>query len=810
MKQNALLIAFLCCSLWLHAAPGVITPNIRIDQFGYFPSSKKIAVIANPITGFNVGYQGNFNASTGANQYQVRRWSDDAVVFTGTITAWNSGATHAQSGDKGWWFDFTSVTTAGSYYIYDIGKNVGSYRFEINNNVYTEVLKHAMRTFFYQRINFAKTVPEADAKWADAACFERANQDRFATSRYDKGNMTTAKDLHGGWMDAGDYNKYVTFTFNPLCNLLGTYRSFPSVFRDDYNIPESGNGIPDILDEVKWELDWLKRMQDATGNGGLFLKVGVDNYNTGSPPSTDTNPRYYLGECTSSTLTGCAVFSLASLVYRTLGTSAMTDYADDLLLRAKNAWIRAKSAASTNSFTLFQQACDDQNIKAGDADVSVDIQLSMALTAAVYLYEATGEAEYKNFFEANYSSGNPYRWWGPYHPALQRAFLRYTQLPGVTPSVITNIITYKNSSNNFAGINDYNNLTDLYRSHLPDGQYHWGSNEVKGNAGIHNFDFVTFNINATQHATYKELGASYLHWFHGVNPMGRVMLSNMYAYGGDSCANEIYHAWFPDGSIYDNALTSVRGPVPGYVTGGPNRYYWNNAVTPPFGQPFQKAYKDWNTITNNEASWEITEPAIYTQAAYVSTLARVIYYGIGGLLPLNFLDFKVTAGVEDVAVKWQIDDATDVRHFEVERSFNGRDFIVLANITPQQSLEYVYLDQNAMLLNAALYYRIKAILHNGEMKYTAIQKVLSLSKHSVQIAPNPVTGTVSLRGFAKIEEPVVLEILNAKGVKVYEEQWQRPQGVFIKSISMEKFPAGVYWIKLLTKEGAFIERIIRQ
>jgi hypothetical protein len=69
---------------------------------------------------------------------------------------------------------------------------------------------------------------------------------------------------------------------------------------------------------------------------------------------------------------------------------------------------------------------------------------------------------------------------------------------------------------------------------------------------------------------------------------------------------------------------------------------------------------------------------------------------------------------------------------------------------------------------------------------------------------------VSLRGFAQKEENVVLTIMNAQGVKMHEEQWQRPQGVFSKSISMEKFPAGVYWIKLITKEGTSIERVIRQ
>ena len=281
LKPLQAILAIFSCTL-LQASPGTITPYIKIDQFGYLPASKKVAVIVDPITGYNAAE--SFSPGTGANNYQVRRWSDDVVVYTGTLTAWNSGGTHAQSGDRGWWFDFSSLTTSGSYYIFDVSQNKGSYRFEISSSAYSEVLKHAVRVFFYQRINFAKTVPYANARWADGAAFEGATQDRFARSRYDKTNPATAKDLHGGWMDAGDYNKYTSFTFAPLCTMLETYRLYPAVFLDNYGIPESGNGIPDLMDEIKWELDWLKRMQDASGTNGFYLKVGVDNYNAASPP----------------------------------------------------------------------------------------------------------------------------------------------------------------------------------------------------------------------------------------------------------------------------------------------------------------------------------------------------------------------------------------------------------------------------------------------------------------------------------------------------------------------------------------------
>src|SRR5688572_15469464 len=128
----------LSSSVLLYALPpGTVSKHIKIDQFGYLPNSKKIAVIVDPQTGYNAAE--SFTPGIGANQYQLRRWTDDAVVYQGTLVSWKSGTTHTQSGDRGWWFDFSSVTTAGSYYVFDVANNVGSYRFDIGNNVYTEL-----------------------------------------------------------------------------------------------------------------------------------------------------------------------------------------------------------------------------------------------------------------------------------------------------------------------------------------------------------------------------------------------------------------------------------------------------------------------------------------------------------------------------------------------------------------------------------------------------------------------------------------------------------------------------------------------
>ncbi len=589
---------------------------IRLDQFGYRPDSKKVAVIGDPVVGYDAA-----QSFTPGNMYEVRRVSDNQSVFSGAPVAWKNGDVHAQSGDRGWWFDFSVVNTPGEYYLQDVVRNVSSYHFDIKPDVYRVVLQQAVRMYYYQRLNSPKEPPYTDPKWADATNYEGPNQDRAARSRWAKTDPSTARDLHGGWMDAGDVNKYTTFAEGAVLQLLEAYRRNPTAFTDDFNIPESGNGIPDLLDELKWELDFLKRMQDATGTNGFLLKVGVDNYNDVSPISADTRPKFYLPECTSATLAGCAMFAQAGIVFSGSTNPALQTYGADLTERAQLAWQRA--IVTTSNFTQFESACDDGDIKSGDADRDAAGQLESAVVAAVYLYEATGSAVYQNFIEAKYNQVQPISntWWGPYQSAVQYALLRYSGFPNAKPAVAEAIRNQKAGMDYAFSIDSYDAKTDLYRAQMDDWAHHWGSNLVRSNCGTLNMDYVTFGINPGQAAQYREVAEQYVHWLHGTNPLGMSMLSNMYAYGGDACVNEIYHTWMGNNTPYDNALTSPKGPAPGYLTGGPNKDYSYPQLSPPANQPPQKSYLQFNDGWP-ESSWEITEPAIYYNAAYILLLSH--------------------------------------------------------------------------------------------------------------------------------------------------------------------------------------------
>ncbi|QMV42678.1 glycoside hydrolase family 9 protein [Cohnella cholangitidis] len=589
------------------AIPGAtVQKYIMVDQFGYRPNDDKVAVLVDPQVGYNAS-----DSYTPGSTLQVRRASDDAVVFAGAPQIWNQGATQEKSGDRGWWFDFSSVTTEGDYYIYDVEGNFKSYEFKIAADVYKEVLKAAIKTFYYQRIGTPHLAEHAGAAFADGPAFVGPHQDMQARNVFDRNNPATERDLSGGWMDAGDFNKYPTFTAQPINELLSAYEQNPDIFTDDYNIPESGNGIPDVLDEVKWELDWLKKMQES--DGGVLMKMGVPGDGKigefNNPPSTSTIYRYYLPKSSASTIVTALNFAHAANTLQNFPT--LQSYAADLKERA----IKAFNWYQTNPKT---ENADHYEIEAGPSDVPLAQQAQVATVAAAYLFALTGDQTYHTYFKNNYGTTWPMSdaYWGLYYGEQADGVMFYTTLPNADPAVKAHILE-RRDLHDFS--QEFTDNDDLYRSFVPDFSYHWGSLQVRARSGASSYDFVQYDINPQKRANFDKKAQNVLHYFHGVNPLGLTYLTNMEEYGAENPIKQIYHEWFSHGSQWDYA-------PPGFVPGGPSEQY-SGTEFPPRDQPAQKMYKDWNGTDDpwhNDKAWEITENGIYYQAAYVKLLAKFV------------------------------------------------------------------------------------------------------------------------------------------------------------------------------------------
>lgn len=627
MKLFARISAIAClalagCSRGVEApgpyAPGMtraiaFDPHIVVDQFGYRPADRKVAVIRDPRQGYD-----RAAAFTPGPSYEVRRTSDGAVVFTAAPALWNRGAIEPLSGDRGWWFDFSSVTAPGSYFVYDAGRKVRSAVFNIDQLVYRNALRAALRMYFYQRSGIAKRRPHADACWIDDAAYAAADQDTQAHDITDPNNRSRYRDLSGGWFDAGDTNKYVTYASQPVHQLLTAYQENPEAFGDDFNIPESGNGVPDVLDEVRWETSWLEKMQFPDGSAAL--KVGEIVYAAAAPPSSDHNTRYYIPSCTSSTIAAAGMFAHAAHVFSAI--PALKSQSGELARRAVAAWNNFQSAPAR------QTRCDTGIVHAGNADLSEADQGAAAVVAAIYLFAVSGDSAYDQYIHAHYRELQPYHdfGWSRYKPEQGEALLFYTTLPKSDPNLRSAILKDKladvRAGNDVYGRRDE---ADLYRAFLHAGQYHWGSNNPRAAYGNTNVDVVTYDIDAAHAADYSARALDTLHYFHGVNPFAMVYLTNMYAYGVTRSVNEIYHSWFAAGTRWSDAQTSECGPAPGYVPGGPNAQAAKDGVPatlqPPVGQPPQKSYRDWNKA-DPEKSWTVTEPGIYYQSGYVKLLSK--------------------------------------------------------------------------------------------------------------------------------------------------------------------------------------------
>lgn len=596
-------------------------PIIKVDQFGYAPDATKYAILSNPIDGYNSSDIYNPPAAI-----DLRDALTHQTVFSGSPELWSFGNKDIISGDQVWWFEFSDFTTPGTYYISD--NTHRSENFEIGEDAYHHALKAAFKSFYYQRCGIAKSSPFADPGYNDAICHA---QDVTARSVLDQGNATLETDVSGGWHDAGDYNKYVNFAYPAVIDMLMAYEMNPQSWNDGMDIPESGNGIPDLLDELKVELDWLLKMQQT--DGGVLSVVGTLNYNGATPPSADNNNRYYGPKTTSASFSAASMFALGALQFRKIDLPLAQSYAATL----ENAAIDAYNWAIANPGVTFQNT--SYVLAAGEQEINA-YEISMRqLAAEIYLYSLTGIAQYKTNIETSYTNAHMIQWPHvyPYEMQIQYALLYYSSIKNISLSVRNNILNaYKNSIDS-----DAQNLPTItgnqgaYRAFLDPSRIGWGSNREHCNKGNMYQAYRHFDLDTMNDSLLLVAIEDYIHYMHGINPNALCFLTNMENFGAQRSVNTIYHGWFSDGHpLWDDVRTSTYGPPPGFIPGGPNPG-WSldpsacpgnpeciNQV-PPDGQPALKSYYDWNASWPQN-SWSVTENAIYYQSAYLLLLSSRI------------------------------------------------------------------------------------------------------------------------------------------------------------------------------------------
>ncbi|MDD6811073.1 MAG: glycoside hydrolase family 9 protein [Lachnospiraceae bacterium] len=224
----------------------VSTPNIIVDQIGYAADSSKVAV-----------FRGEILPDT----YHIIDAQTEEVVYTGTL---ESKGSSGKQQDEVCYGDFTDFTEPGTYYLQ--AKIIGrSYSFVITDNPYEEIFRASLKQYYYNRCGFTLSTELAGSA-AHNACHTNLAQL--------KEDATVQLDVSGGWHMDENGNRDVIEGCEAVNSLLLTYELYGDIFTDDIGIPESGNGIPDIMDEIKYEIDWLLKMQDSK-SGAVYAAVSV-------------------------------------------------------------------------------------------------------------------------------------------------------------------------------------------------------------------------------------------------------------------------------------------------------------------------------------------------------------------------------------------------------------------------------------------------------------------------------------------------------------------------------------------------------
>lgn len=282
--------------------------SIYVNQVGYYPSGVKTALSTKPCN------------------FQIIRVSDSKSVFDGVASECKYDEAVLE---KVYAIDFSEVTECGRFYVL-AGDGDASVNFEISDSLYENVMRDSLKCMYFQRCGTELTSDYA-GEYVHHAC--HLNPVIMLEDYLNNTECPMEYDMSGGWHDAGDYGRYVSAGAVAVGHFLYAYELYPNQFKESLNIPESGNGIPDILNECYYELSWMLKMQDT--DGGVHHKLTAFNHPDFIMPECDDDPFYIFPVSSISTADFAAVMALASRVYR----NYMPEFAEVALDAARlSAW----------------------------------------------------------------------------------------------------------------------------------------------------------------------------------------------------------------------------------------------------------------------------------------------------------------------------------------------------------------------------------------------------------------------------------------------------------------------------------------
>jgi endoglucanase len=562
---------FCLCSILAAQEPA---DKIRLNQIGFYPDAPKVAVVtADEGNTFNI-----LNKATGEKVYSGNLSAPRKSAFSKKMTRIA---------------DFSAFKNSGAYMVEipGVGK---SYSFEVKPFVHMDLTKGLIKGFYYQRMS-TPLLPEHAGKWSHPAGHPD-DKVLIHPSAISPGRLEfSVIACPGGWYDAGDYNKYIVNSGITMGTLLSLYEDFPGYFdKLELNIPESGNSIPDLLDEILWNLRWMFTMQDPY-DGGVYNKVTNESFDEMIMPHEATKPRYVVQKGTAATLDLAAVMAQAGRIFRKFD-NIHPGLADSCVAAAVNAW---KWAVENPDVAYNQNAMNKMFKPAittggyGDNNYSDEF-----IWAAAELYITLKDDSYYKHTNMLPDTLMPLPSWGDVRLLGYYTLARHSKK--LTSAARGDFKTIKKrlivtADRMFRGMDERAYMTVMGRNAR---DFVWGSNSVAANQGI----LLIQAYKLSKERKYLNYAISNLDYILGRNATGYSYVTGF----GKKTPMFIHHR--------QSEADGIPEPVPGLLAGGPNPRRQDGCKYPSLTA--DEAYVDSVcSYASNEIAINWNAPAAYLAGA---------------------------------------------------------------------------------------------------------------------------------------------------------------------------------------------------
>ncbi|MGQ9918565.1 MAG: glycoside hydrolase family 9 protein [Bryobacteraceae bacterium] len=557
--------ALLPAALAIAAEPP--TPAIRLDQVGYPPGAPKIALVA--------------EAGGEPREFTVRDASTNRAVFRGKLSP---PAADADSGDTLRNADFSRLRSPGRFYI-EVPGTGRSWVFEIGPRVYNRAYCLAMRSYYGQRCGTDVDLGPEFPGYRYQACHREG---AWHPSSGRKGKAPSVK----GWHDAGDYGRYVVNSGISTGTLLWAWELYGNKIHDiSLDIPESGDKTPDILDEIRWNLEWMLSMQDT--DGGVWHKQTTERFSGFVMPHEDRIPSVIIGtgappfKSSCATADFAAVMAAAARLYRPFDSA----FSARALEAAEKAWRWSEQHPSV----LFSNPPGVSTGAYGDRDCSDE-----RLWAAAELWRTTKARKYDTYFLENWERFRPYI--APDRPPSWSAVAPLA-LWGWALSEAPGSQTLRPLILQAAKELAARTATNGYRVSLTPKDYVWGSNAVAANYAMQLL--VAYRLQ--RDPAFFHAALDNLHYLLGRNTFSLSFVTRL----GANSVRHPHHR--PSGA------DSNPEPWPGLLAGGPNARRQDRAM-----KKLAEGLSPAKMYLDEQESYATNEIAINWNAPLVFLLAGAL------------------------------------------------------------------------------------------------------------------------------------------------------------------------------------------